>query len=434
MATVYKRGGRNQRGGRYYISYFDHNGQRVSRSARTTDKATAERIAAKLEADAALRRDGVIDPREDRFATEDRRALAEHVADFQSVLFSKGNNADYVNQAVARVKHVLSQCQADRIGRLTSSAVQAAIGRLRASGKSLATCNGYLRSIKGFTAWLHRDRRLREDPLRTLSTFNEAIDRRHVRREPTVAELTWLIETTKRRTHENHSLPGPDRAMLYLLGVGTGLRASELRSLHKESFELDQDPPVVRVAAAYSKRRRDDVQPISGELAKIAKAWLANKTSGEILFGAMPGDTARMLRKDLAAARTAWIAAATDEAERRERSDSDFLRYRNSAGAVLDFHSLRHAFISAVVNSGASVKVAQELARHGSPTLTIGRYSHVRLQDLRGALEAVPVVSGSVGWRRLDVGRPENILSTATYGQHEDGVALDREDSAMASS
>ena len=46
MATVYKRGGRNQRGGRYYISYFDHNGHRVSRSARTTDKATAERIAA----------------------------------------------------------------------------------------------------------------------------------------------------------------------------------------------------------------------------------------------------------------------------------------------------------------------------------------------------------------------------------------------------
>jgi len=56
MATIYKRGGRGNRGGRYYISYFDHTGQRVSRSARTSDRATAERIAAKLEADAALRR------------------------------------------------------------------------------------------------------------------------------------------------------------------------------------------------------------------------------------------------------------------------------------------------------------------------------------------------------------------------------------------
>jgi hypothetical protein len=53
MATIFKRGGKGKRGGRYYISYFDHHGNRQTRSARTTDKAAAERIAAKLEADAA---------------------------------------------------------------------------------------------------------------------------------------------------------------------------------------------------------------------------------------------------------------------------------------------------------------------------------------------------------------------------------------------
>ena len=137
MATVYKRGGRNNRGGRYYISYFDHQGQRVSRSARTTDKATAERIAAKLEADAALRRDGVIDPREDRLAAEDRRAVADHVAEFQTVMFAKGNDRDYVTQAVARVTHILKKCEAQRIGELTGSAVQRAIGELRAAGKKI---------------------------------------------------------------------------------------------------------------------------------------------------------------------------------------------------------------------------------------------------------------------------------------------------------
>ena len=39
-------------------NYFDHTGKRQSRSARTTDKTAAERIAAKFEADAALRREG----------------------------------------------------------------------------------------------------------------------------------------------------------------------------------------------------------------------------------------------------------------------------------------------------------------------------------------------------------------------------------------
>ena len=42
------------------------------------------------------------------------------------------------------------------------------------------------------------------------------------------------------------------------------------------------------------------------------------------------------------------------------------------------------------MSGGASVKVAQELARHSTPVLTIGRYSHVRLHDLTGALEALP--------------------------------------------
>ena len=39
---------------------------------------------------------------------------------------------------------------------------------------------------------------------------------------------------------------------------------------------------------------------------------------------------------------------------------------------------------------GCSVKTAQELARHSTPTLTIGRYSHARLHDLTAALDALP--------------------------------------------
>ena len=71
MATIYKRGGKGQRGGRYYISYFDHKGKRQSRSARTSDKATAERIAAKLEADAKQVEN------EAAIASETERAVAE---------------------------------------------------------------------------------------------------------------------------------------------------------------------------------------------------------------------------------------------------------------------------------------------------------------------------------------------------------------------
>lgn len=140
-----------------------------------------------------------------------------------------------------------------------------------------------------------------------------------------------------------------------------------LRSLTPESFKLDGKHPAVTVEAAYSKRRQEDVQPIRRDLADSLKPWLATKKPGEPVLP-LPDKTARMIQGDL---KRAEIAA------------------EDRSGRILDFHALRHTYISRVVMSGVSVKVAQELARHATPTLTIGRYAHVRLHDLTEALEAL---------------------------------------------
>ncbi len=87
----------------------------------------------------------------------------------------------------------------------------------------------------------------------------------------------------------------------------------------------------VTVEAGYSKRRHKDVQPIHPELAAALTAWLVGKASGEPVF-AMPDKPARMLQRDL---KSAGIA------------------YRDDAGRVVDFHALRHTFISRIVSSGA---------------------------------------------------------------------------------
>ena len=75
MASVYKRRGRPN----YYVSWFDHTGERCVRSSGTTDKRAAERMAAKLVADALLRRDGVIDPHTDRYTASLRCPLSVHL-------------------------------------------------------------------------------------------------------------------------------------------------------------------------------------------------------------------------------------------------------------------------------------------------------------------------------------------------------------------
>jgi integrase/recombinase XerD len=305
-------------------------------------------------------------------------------------MVAKGNAPAYVEQAVARIEYIVDCLKAEVISDLTASATQQAVSRLSQNGKGLATCNAYLRSAKAFTSWLARDKRTQEDPLAALAAVNEATDRRRVRRELSGEEFEWLIISTEGRTLKEQSLSGPHRAMLYRLAAGTGFRAGELRSLRPGSFMLDAEPFTVRVSAAYSKRRRDDTQPIRADLAGLLQTFIAGLPKGRPVFEHMPVYTARMLRADLLAARTAWIDAAVDQKIRSEREQSDFLAFRDKSGEVVDFHAFRHFYISTVVNSGASIKVAQELARHSSPTLTIGRYSHARRSDLHGALNSLP--------------------------------------------
>jgi len=99
-----------------------------------------------------------------------------------------------------------------------------------------------------------------------------------------------------------------------------------------------------------------------------------------------------MIRNDLATARGQWLLAAQDASERERREQSDLLAYYDAAGRVADFHALRHSYISRIVQSGASAKTAQTLARHSTVQLTLGRYAHASLLDLASAVESLPPI------------------------------------------
>ncbi len=151
------------------------------------------------------------------------------------------------------------------------------------------------------------------------------------------------------------------------MALGTGFRVNELRSLTPASFSLDNDPPTVTVEAAYSKRRRRDVQPIRRDLADLLGRWLAERAGDERVFRSMPRCMARTLRTELDAARAAWIAEAETAEERQCRTRSQFLRYEDADGRFADFHALRHTYVSQVVASGASAKTAQTLSHIALP-------------------------------------------------------------------
>lgn len=178
------------------------------------------------------------------------------------------------------------------------------------------------------------------------------------------------------------------------MAVETGLRSGELRSLTPEAFDLtDLEDASVTVQAAYSKRRRDDTLPLRQDTAKAMQTWLKGKPAGQPVFAMPPTEhVARMLKADLKAAREAWLQQATEGKARDKRAKSKTLEPTDESGRVLDFHCLRHTFITRLAKSGVHPKTAQRLARHSTITLTMDYYTHSLPTGERAALDGLPPV------------------------------------------
>lgn len=271
-----------------------------------------------------------------------------------------------------------------------------AVTRVPRGGFGPASSNHYTKSLKAFGNRLVKTRRCAEHPFRHLTRVNANVDVRHQRRALSANEFTRLVAAARAGTTFRR-LAGPERAALYLVAGMTGLRASELASLTPASFALDATTPVVVVEAGYSKHRRRDEVPLHPELVAELRVWLSGRPVSEPLWSgkwAKHNEAGDMIRRDLATARAAWIAE-TDREDAVRRAASDFLTYRNSEGAVADFHALRHTFITNLVNAGVAPKEAKELARHSTITLTMDRYSHVALQNTAMAVSRLTVPNGS---------------------------------------
>ena len=333
-------------------------------------------------------REGRTDPRVKRFRAEALRPLAEHVTDFHTMMASKGGTVVHTEKTTAHVRRVIAIIGAEHLADVTADKVRKAIAGLKDGGLGLRTCNSILRSLKTFAGWLEADGRIRHNDLRAIKGFNDSTDRRRVRRDLSDDELARII-TAARGGPVSFGMAGVDRAIAYMLAAGTGFRRGELASLTKTSFALSGDAPTVTIRAAYSKHRRRDEQPIDPALAATMAAWLEGREDGGAVLP-LPERTADMLHADMRVSKARWIRETADRKERRQRRDADFLNAVDGESRVFDFHSLRHHYISNVVRSGASVKTCMDLARHSTPTLTIGRYGHTRLADLRGAVPTVP--------------------------------------------
>lgn len=374
---------------KWYIEYRDADG--IARKVPGyTDKRATEQYAAELEQQAARQQSGLID----RFVEHRKRPLSEHLDDWQAALLAKGNTEKHIKLVAKRARTVVDVCKFRFWSEVSASGVEKFIAEQADRRVSVQTANFYLQAIKQFCRWMVRDGRAPHTPIAHLSGKNVRTDRRHDRRALEPEELRRLLE--KVRTGPVRSgMPGPERAVLYQLSAETGFRVGELRGLRWASVDLDDDHPTATIKAAYSKHRRDDIQPLGASTAAMLTQWIESTSADAPADPVFPNlkkwtKTAKMLKADLKAARQAWLEEAVTDRERADREESVFLRYADHDGRVADFHALRHTFITNLVRGGVQPKVAQQLARHSTITLTMDRYSHVVTGETADALARLP--------------------------------------------
>lgn len=350
----------------WYAKYKDENG-RWKEKRLSTDSTASQQLLAEIIRKVELADAGIYD----RYESDRKMPLEEHLAEFKENLLNQGCTEKHSKQTYNRAKSVIDGCKFAFINNIKPSYVEQFIADKKRQGLSIQTCNFYLKAIKQFCKWLVKDQRTGENLIQHLQCQNVKLDRRHDRRAMSVEEVERLLMATQNGS-KHHGLTSKERTALYMLALSTGLRAAELGSLTWSSFNLSESEQSVTVEAAYSKHRREDVLPLRPDMALFLNDWKTQRQE--------PGDsklfpklnshhTARMLRKDLEGAG---------------------IEYEDETGRFADFHSLRHTFITNLVQGGVNPRVAQSLARHSTITLTMDRYSHVNLVNERTALDVLP--------------------------------------------
>ena len=396
------RNGKKRQYGRWYGEFRDHNG-RIRRLRGFTDRGATVELGRHVERLVSLCAAGLPPDKSlnawlstleaylrrkleewsllDTHRAAASKPLAEHVEDWEAALRAGGATEKHAAQQAWRVKRVAEVCGFKRWREMVGAEIQGCLAELRKErvddegkvvrGIGKRTSNAHLQALKQFCRWMVKERRASENPIAHLSRMNAATDRRRVRRALDADEILELLESA-RKGPAFKRMAGGERAMLYRLALETGLRWSELRSLRVGSFNFVARPATVTVEAAYSKRRRQDVLPLRADSAADFRAYLGDGDASERAFPTMPHDKgARMLREDLQRAKI----AETDE-----------------AGRVVDFHALRHSFISALARAGVHPRTAQTLARHSTIDLTMNAYTHVAVESQLSAVEQLPAL------------------------------------------
>jgi integrase/recombinase XerC len=297
---------------------------------------------------------------------------------YEAHLKAKGNAETYVSLTMSRLRETIAGCGFASVHDIDATTFTKWLNARKEHAKTASKNSPakklsqqtviYFRShLKSFVKWLIKSRKLAYDPLATIQVQTKVTERVLARRALSTDEIAKLLKAAAESQTVIRGLDGTARHALYVCALSTGLRAGGIASLTVGHFDLNADIPTVALSVKRDKSRRGKLQPIPESFVPVFREYLKGKPAETIAWpGTWIEKAAKIVRIDAVAAGLPITVNGPDGPEH------------------LDFHALRHTYLTELGLSGVDLKSAQDLAGHSTPTLT-AKYSHRRLQDLAAA-------------------------------------------------
>ena len=342
--------------GSWKAAWFDHTGRRREISTGTTDKRAAERILAHHVAAAALRRDGVVDPRIDRFSAENRKPLAQHVANYLAHCTHAGHASKYIDEKRRHLTRILDATGATRLSDLTADDLEAHLRSLRENGLSARTVNFCRQVAATFMAWCVRVGRAESNPLKAVAKLDERKDRRYIRRPLTDDELARLLEV----------VPLVRRAW-YATAALAGLRKGDLQRLLWGDLDFEARTITIR----NGKAKRIDVIPMHAQLVVELEQLRAECPALPMARVFTTTVTNLTRQKDFLRAGLARREVVTDSmgtpvmiGKGKRRRPKTRIVTADEQGRVIDLHAMRATLATNLARAGETPQIVQKILRH----------------------------------------------------------------------
>ncbi|MHC4663542.1 MAG: tyrosine-type recombinase/integrase [Planctomycetota bacterium] len=247
---------------------------------------------------------------------------------------------------------------------------ESALRELQAQKKSGKTLASYSEALKSFCNWCVERGFLAENPVRYIKGFDTSPKTK--RRAMNSKEIAQLLAAVPMH-----------RRLLYATALSSGLRARELRCLSID--DLDDSDCGLKLKSEWTKNRKPGFQPLPRSLVVELKKFAQGDKARE-LYDKKYG----LSRSNPDVPPNPLLYVPTQPAREfyRDIDKANVAKWKPNEGKI-DFHSLRVTFISLLLEKGAGLREAMELARHGTASLTMevyGRASHERLKGLTEAI------------------------------------------------